>query len=97
MRYEVGQGAITSLALTPEQCFLAGTAGGALAAFAPDPRRRITRRLPLPDATAAAADGRRHSSGSGSGGGSGESSVSLLRAGSDRGRTVAAPPVLPPQ
>lgn len=60
LKYEVGQGPVTALALTPEQCFLAGTATGALAAFAPDPRRRITRRLPLPDG-----------GGGGSGGGSG--------------------------
>ena len=49
LTYEVNQGPITAIALTPEQCFLVGTATGALAAFAPDPRRRITRRLPLTD------------------------------------------------
>ena len=50
IRYDGGQGAITALAVTPEDCFLAGTATGALVAFAPDPRRHITRRLPMSDA-----------------------------------------------
>lgn len=110
LRFEVGQGPITALALTPEQCFLAGTSGGALAAFAPDPRRCITRRLPLADSAAAAAattssaDGRRLSrlsassgdsvGGSGSEHGQGQP---LLRASSDWARTVAAPPVLAPR
>ena len=50
IRYDSGQGPVTALAMTPEDCFLAGTASGALVAFAPDPRRRITRRLAMADA-----------------------------------------------
>ncbi len=52
IRYDSGQGPVTALAMTPEDCFLAGTASGALVAFAPDPRRRITRRLAMADARA---------------------------------------------
>ncbi len=52
IRYDGGQGPVTALAMTPEDCFLAGTASGALVAFAPDPRRRITRRLAMADARA---------------------------------------------
>lgn len=47
LRYDAGRGPITSLAVTPEQCFLAGTAEGSLVLFAPDPRRTITRRFNL--------------------------------------------------
>jgi uncharacterized membrane protein YgcG len=82
LTYEVNQGPITAIALTPEQCFLVGTATGALAAFAPDPRRRITRRLPLTDdSSGGAATSRRsgsssrlNSRGSSDGGGSRSSS-----------------------
>jgi hypothetical protein len=49
LRYDGGRGAITALGLTHEECILAGTAEGAMLVFAPDSRRRITRRLPLAD------------------------------------------------
>ena len=50
VRYEGGRGPITALAVTPEECVIAGTAGGALLVFSPDPRRRITRRLQIASA-----------------------------------------------
>ena len=50
LRYDGGRGAITALALTPEDCIVAGTAEGSVVLFAPDPRRRITRRLNLAEA-----------------------------------------------
>jgi hypothetical protein len=52
LRFDGGRGGMTSLAVTPEDCFLAGCADGALLVFAPDPRRRITRRFNLADARA---------------------------------------------
>eukprot|EP00887_Chlorella_sp_A99_P003486 scaffold7.g3486.t1 len=55
LRWEGGRGPITSLALTPEGCLLAGTAEGSLVLFAPDPRRRITRRVSVADCRPAAA------------------------------------------
>lgn len=54
LRFEGGRGAITSLALTPEEAFLAGTADGSILLFAPDPRRRITRRVAVADVRSAA-------------------------------------------
>jgi hypothetical protein len=45
LRFDGGRGPIASLAATPEGCLLAGTAQGSLLLFAPDPRRRITRRV----------------------------------------------------
>lgn len=81
LTYEVNQGPIMAIALTPEQCFLVGTATGALAAFAPDPRRRITRRLPLTDNSPGGAarirrsdSGSRYNSRGSSDGGDGRSS-----------------------
>ncbi|KAK9836952.1 hypothetical protein WJX81_002248 [Elliptochloris bilobata] len=47
MRYEGGCGPVTALCVTAEQCIAAGTASGALLVFAPDPRRRLTRRVQL--------------------------------------------------
>ena len=47
MRYEGGCGPVTALCVTAEQCIAAGTATGALLVFAPDPRRRLTRRVRL--------------------------------------------------
>ncbi len=52
MRYEGGCGPLTALTVSAEQCIVAGTASGALLVFAPDPRRRLTRRVPLPAARA---------------------------------------------
>jgi hypothetical protein len=49
LRYDGGRGPITALGLVGEECILAGTADGAMLVFTPDARRRITRRLPLPD------------------------------------------------
>ena len=46
---------MTALAVSPEECVLAGTADGAMLVFAPDPRRHITRRYNLADAWAGAA------------------------------------------
>lgn len=45
LRYEAGSSHIVSLAMSPEECFVAGLASGALAVFGPDPRRKITARL----------------------------------------------------
>lgn len=47
MRYEGGCGPVTALCVSAEQCIAAGTATGALLVFAPDPRRRLTRRVQL--------------------------------------------------
>jgi hypothetical protein len=47
LRYDGGHGAIGALTLSPEDCFLAGTADGSLLVYGPDPRRTITKRLPL--------------------------------------------------
>mmetsp|Transcript_2662 Transcript_2662/g.7541 ORF Transcript_2662/g.7541 Transcript_2662/m.7541 type:complete len:1630 (-) Transcript_2662:717-5606(-) len=45
--YEVGHGAVTAVAITPEECFMIGSADGSLVLFSPDNRRHITRRLSL--------------------------------------------------
>ncbi len=55
LRYDAGRGPLTALAVTPEDCFLAGTAEGSVVLFAPDPRRRITTRFNLADVRPAAA------------------------------------------
>jgi WD40 repeat protein len=47
LRYDSGRGPVTALAVSPEGCFLAGTAEGSVVLFAPDPRRRITTRFNL--------------------------------------------------
>lgn len=91
--YDVNQGPITAIALTPEQCFLVGTATGALAAFAPDPRRRITRRLPLTDGGGGGSTTNRRSSDAGRNGrGSdiGSTKISSGSGGSDSGSLMSA-------
>ena len=45
LRYEAGSSHIVSLAMSPEECFVAGLQSGALVLFGPDPRRKITARL----------------------------------------------------
>ena len=52
LRYEAARGPITALAVTAEDCIVAGCGDGALVLFAPDPRRSITRRYNLADARA---------------------------------------------
>ncbi|KAK9806574.1 hypothetical protein WJX73_003713 [Symbiochloris irregularis] len=49
LRYEGGGAPVTALALSSEECIVAGTARGALLLYVPDPRRRITRRLDQAD------------------------------------------------
>jgi hypothetical protein len=50
VKYDGGRGPITALSVSAEECVVAGTQGGALLVFSPDPRRRMTRRLQLADA-----------------------------------------------
>ncbi|KAK9837038.1 hypothetical protein WJX84_000368 [Apatococcus fuscideae] len=50
LKYDAGRGPITALAVTAEDCILAGTQDGCMMVFAPDSRRHITRRLNLADA-----------------------------------------------
>ncbi|EIE23680.1 beach-domain-containing protein [Coccomyxa subellipsoidea C-169] len=52
VKYDGGRGPITALSVSAEECVVAGTQGGALLVFSPDPRRRMTRRLQLADARA---------------------------------------------
>lgn len=59
LRYDAGRGPLTALAITPEDCFLAGSAEGSLVLFAPDPRRRITTRFNLADVRPAASKEKR--------------------------------------
>ena len=43
LKYDAGRGPITALAVTAEDCILAGTQDGCMMVFAPDSRRHITR------------------------------------------------------
>lgn len=45
LKYDAGRGPITALAVTAEDCILAGTQDGCMMVFAPDSRRHITRWL----------------------------------------------------
>ena len=50
VKYDGARGPITALSCTAEECIVAGTLGGALLVFSPDPRRRLTRRIQLAEA-----------------------------------------------
>lgn len=47
LRYDPQRGPLTALAVTDEECVLAGTSDGSLLVLAPDPRRTASRRLDL--------------------------------------------------